>query len=78
MKKLKENNKKRAICNNCKKIVSTTFKIATYKVEELEVPEVLQGFCDECGSMIAFPHQSTIKINEYRKNERNRKSIKKV
>jgi len=68
---LKENDKAKAGCEYCNKIVPITFRYKTYKVGKLSVPKVLQGFCDICNRMVALPHQSTFKINKYRKKSRN-------
>jgi len=61
----KEGDKSKAICEKCGKVVSTTFKYADFVVNGNKIPEVLQGFCDECGDSVSIPHQSTFRIHEY-------------
>jgi len=66
----KEGDKSRAVCDTCKKIVSTTFRHAPYNYEELIIPDILQGFCDVCDSPVSIPHQSSPKIHEFIKSKR--------
>jgi hypothetical protein len=62
----KEGDKSRAVCNTCKKIVSSTFRYALYNYGGLMIPDILQGFCDECGVAVSIPHQSRYEIKEFR------------
>lgn len=62
----KEGDKSRGPCYECKKLVSTTFRYAPLKHNELTIPDILQGFCDICGKAVSIPHQSSFKIKEYR------------
>ena len=62
----KEGEKSKAICEDCKKNVSTTFKYANFLINGHEIPDILQGFCNEFGAVVSLPHQSTFKIKEYR------------
>lgn len=66
MKIYKENDKSKAVCENCNGIVNTTFQYANFKHEKLIIPDILQGFCDKCGASVSIPHQSTFKIKSYR------------
>jgi len=68
MRILKEGDHSKAICETCGDIVSTTFRYASYKAEGNIIPDVLQGFCDKCGKVVALPHQSSYKIREYRES----------
>lgn len=69
----KENDKSKAICEKCRKIVTTTFKYSDFERWNIVVPDVLLDFCDECGSLVSIPHQSTYKINSYRKQHETKK-----
>jgi hypothetical protein len=64
----KDGDKSKAICENCGRIVATTFRYADFVVNGSKVPDVLQGFCDVCGESVSLPHQSTFRIKEYREN----------
>jgi predicted amidophosphoribosyltransferase len=61
---LREGDKGLAICPHCEKNVFTTFKYAKYKINGKTIPNVLQGFCDECGKPITIPHQSSMTIRD--------------
>lgn len=63
---LKEGDKSKGPCEKCRKLVNTTFRYAPLKYNELLIPDILQGFCDECGESISIPHQSSFKIREFR------------
>lgn len=63
---LKEGDTSRGPCENCRKLVSTTFRYAPLKYNVLVIPDILQGFCNECGASVSIPHQSTYKIKEFR------------
>lgn len=65
----KEGDKSKAICEKCSKVVITTFKYADFIVNDNKISNILQGFCDECGESVSIPHQSTLKIYEYKKNK---------
>ncbi len=63
---LKEGDKSRGPCEKCRKLVNTTFRYAPLKYNELVIPDILQGFCDNCGEPVSIPHQSSFKIREFR------------
>jgi hypothetical protein len=63
---LKEGDKSKGPCENCRKLVNTTFRYAPLKYNGLVIPDILQGFCDECGESVSIPHQSSYKIKEFR------------
>ena len=69
MKIYKENDKSKAICDKCSKVVDTTFKYEIFKYKNILIEDVLQGFCDECGKSVSIPHQSTYKIKSYREEK---------
>jgi hypothetical protein len=62
-----EGDKSRAVCEKCKCIVSTTFRYGGYHIPDtnITVPNLLQGYCDVCKTLVSIPHQSTYKIREY-------------
>ena len=60
----KEGDKSKGTCYSCKKLVSTTFRFADCKINELVFNNILQGFCDKCGSAVSIPHQSALIIKE--------------
>lgn len=64
--RFKEGDKSKGPCEKCQKLVSITFKNAPFKYKEFIIPNILQGFCDECGDSVSIPHQSTFKIKEFR------------
>ena len=70
MRNLKEGDKSAAVCPICKKQVSTTFKLGNFWLVEprIEVKDILIGYCDECGTAVAIPRESTPKIREVRAN----------
>lgn len=72
MRILKEGDKSQAVCLHCKRLVNTTYHYDTYVFpndEENSIENVLQGFCDVCGSVAAIPAQSSPKIHkEQRRN----------
>jgi len=63
---LKEGDKSKGACEKCRKLVITTFRYAPLKYNNLVIPDILQGFCDECGEPVSIPHQSSYKIKEFR------------
>jgi hypothetical protein len=67
--RFKEDDKSRAICGQCKTIVTTTFKYGNYKIPGtcITVPQILIGYCDVCKSALSIPHQSVPAINQHLK-----------
>lgn len=59
----KEGDKSKAICYRCGHVVTTTLRLSEYIIADRIVPDVLLGFCDECGDMVSIPHQSAKKIH---------------
>lgn len=64
--KFKLGDKSKAICEDCKDIVITTFRygMLNYKGKKFKV---LFGYCDECGLRVSLPHQEVMKIREKEK-----------
>ena len=67
----KEGDKSKAICDHCKKVVATTFKVKTTYIPEgnakYRVPNVLVGVCDICNFVVSVPQQSFVAVSEVRK-----------
>ncbi len=61
---LKEGDHSRALCDKCKKIVTTTFRYADFSTKGRIFPNILQGFCDICGQSVCLPHQSVQDIKK--------------
>jgi hypothetical protein len=59
------------ICETCRSRVTTrmTYRDYTPTGWDVTVPDVLVAVCDRCGEVVGVPHQSTPKINEYRKEK---------
>ena len=69
--------KSKAMCPECKKIVSTTmertpFSFTTISIggcpHTVTVHEGVKGVCDECGTIVSIPHQTTPEIQKAIKN----------
>ena len=73
MRILKEGDKSKAICPKCKDIMSITYRYADFNYKGHVIKNVLRGYCDECGEVVSFPHQSTLKIREF--NESHSKAL---
>lgn len=67
----KEGDKSKAICEHCKKVVPTTFKVRRANLKDghatLVVPDVLIAACDECDKTVGVPQQSFAAVAEVRK-----------
>ena len=64
----KVGDKSKAICDWCKKVVQTTFKLCDYKVSgKPTIPNVLQGVCEECGRAISILGHEINRLTEERK-----------
>lgn len=66
MKILKVGDKSKAICQDCKSLVGTTFKLRNVPFSDGSgiVKNILAGVCDECDRVVAIPHQSTPAIKK--------------
>jgi hypothetical protein len=63
---VKEGDQSEAICRHCKTLVTTHFKVRTYRLvdREIDIPGMLVGVCDECDSTVMLPAQSSPRIGE--------------
>jgi hypothetical protein len=65
----REGDRSVGICERCEKRVTTRFERRTFPMRRprVDVPDVLVSVCDDCGAIVAVPHQSTPKIAESRR-----------
>lgn len=67
----KEGDKSKAVCEHCKEVVPTTFKVRLTKLKDgsatLTVPDVLIAACDRCDRTVGVPQQSFAAVAEVRK-----------
>lgn len=64
---IKENDTSNAICNHCKKLVATMYKVRPYSINKnIQPVKILAGVCDICDSTITIPAQSTKIIKKHR------------
>ena len=63
---LKVGDKSEGICQDCKSIVSTTFKLrdVPFSDESGVARNILAGICDQCERVITIPNQSTPAIKK--------------
>lgn len=66
MKIFKLGEKSKGVCNECKKLVSTTFKICSVPLSSKKgkVDDILAATCDHCGHVVSIPQQSAPRIKE--------------
>lgn len=71
MQLFQENDKSKAICEHCKKIVLTTFKRRAMSFSDGKglAQNILVSICDSCDRVVGIPAQSTPAIREARKKE---------
>lgn len=55
--------KSKAICEDCKDVVPTTFRYGFLKHKGRRV-KVLFGYCDKCGLKVSLPHQEVMKLRK--------------
>lgn len=66
MKEYKEGEKSKGICENCKEIVTTTFRYDTLRYnDKINIPNILIASCDICKAHTSIPHSESIKIKRY-------------
>ena len=64
-KEYKEGDESKAICDNCEKMVSTTFKNREIKINSISNQvSLLVGVCNDCDKTVSIPHQEVKKISE--------------
>lgn len=58
--------KSKAICDDCGKLVSTTFGIHTLptQTDRIIVNDVMAATCDECGTVVAIPAISEATVRQ--------------
>lgn len=59
MRNLKAGDKSEAVCRFCKKLVNITYqdeKLSSVDILKYGIISKLMGYCDECGSLVAIPH----------------------
>lgn len=63
------------ICHKCEDQVDTCFEYQTVRLEKprVDVPSVLVGVCQQCGSVVTIPQQSAPKLRSAR--ERSLRSV---
>lgn len=66
MKIYKLNEKSKGICESCKKLVPTTFKLASVPFSNGHgvVDDILCATCDHCETIVSIPQQSAPRIKE--------------
>jgi len=66
MKIYKVGDKSKGLCEQCKKLVSTTFKIKEVPLSsgKKKVSDLLVAVCDRCEHVVSIPQQSSIRIKE--------------
>lgn len=66
MKYLNENDKGKAICNDCNKLVTTIYKYRSVPFSNGVgvVNNILVGICTICFHTISIPHQSSAQIKK--------------
>lgn len=66
MKIYTEGEKSKGLCQVCKKLVSTTFKVSSVPLSSGKghVDDILTAKCDHCDHIVAIPHQSSPRIKE--------------
>lgn len=59
------------LCVTCRSTVATRMEYRNYCPTgwDVTVPDVLLAVCGRCGGVVGVPHQSTPRINEYRKEK---------
>lgn len=66
MKFLKVGDTSKAVCEHCKSIVSTTYKLRDVPFSDGRgiAKKIMAGVCDQCDSVVSVPHQSVPAIKE--------------
>ncbi len=69
---LKVDDKGQAICEDCKKIVETTYLLRNVPFSDNSgvVKNVLVGVCNQCNSVVSLPHQSMPLVKEQLEKQR--------
>lgn len=66
MKIFMEGEKSKGLCQSCKKVVPTTFRVSSVKRSSGKgrVDDILAARCDHCDHIVAIPQQSSPRIEE--------------
>lgn len=58
--------KSKGVCNDCKKVVPTTFKLCTVPLSSGKgnVSDILAATCDKCDHVVSTPQQYSSRIKE--------------
>ena len=69
MKLFQEGDHSKAVCNQCKQVVTTTFarRDMAFSDGKGSVKGILVGICDGCGTVVSTPAQSAPAIREARR-----------
>ena len=66
MHRYKERDNSKAVCENCKSLVTTTFKYRDMEIKGIGVVKsILVAVCNNCNETIAIPNQSTEQIKYF-------------
>lgn len=70
---LKENDKSKAFCEDCKDLITTTMQYRDVPFDDGSaiVKNILVGVCDNCGIVVSIPAQSTPAIAEAKRKANN-------
>ena len=71
MKLWQDGDRSRGVCEQCKRLVTTRFERRTVRLEspEAAIPDVLVAVCESCGEIVAIPHQSSLRLQEARRQD---------
>jgi len=70
MKTYVDGDRVRAICDYCAELVEVEFRTCEYVTDVNDrIPNVMQGFCTECGERLLLPPQSSQVISQYFKDK---------
>jgi hypothetical protein len=63
---VKEGDRSEALCRHCKTLVTTHFRVRTYRLVErgIDVPGTLVAVCDRCDDVAAIPAQSAPRLGQ--------------
>jgi len=65
MKQISSLDKEKAICENCERLVTTTYSHRDVPVlSDGTTVNILANVCDECDCVVGIPHQEVWKIKE--------------
>ena len=72
MKIFKLGEKSKGVCSECKKLVSTTFKICSVPLSSGKghVDDIVAATCDRCDHVVSIPQQSAPRIKETLNNKK--------